>query len=1227
MTQIYSPKPNNGQDPSLPNFPNDQGSLAQQISDQQDVPESQLSQPQDITFVESQSIEEQESAQTSEVPLTQESSPEVIPINEQKLVSLKQQHNRSQSPQQYEDKLNQDFFEQSKTDSQFLSASQSKPHLRTKITGVAVAIAMLPVLAVGTATYYFGSQAINKQITEARRASASKLAEQELVQQRQLLETLLIGTGVTALLAGASAALWYSRNIRSKTFAPTTVTENETQPTQAEQTKLFTDATQHIRNSFKQEDILKATVEKARQVLSCDRVVVYSLNEASHGVVIAESVGVDWPRTLGVTIKDPCFEARYMEKYQNGRVKATENIYEAGFSSCYIEQLETLAVKANLVAPILNEGKILGLLVAHQCSKPRRWEQFEITWFAYLALQAGFALDNAKLLARATSLCQQADIETQWTQYFTQTVGHIRSCLKQEEILKIGVEEVRRVLQSERVVIYSLARDSQGVVIAESVAPGWPKALGVTIKDPCFEARYIEKYRNGRVKATDNIYEAGLTSCYIEQLEKLAVKANLVAPVLNEDKILGLLVAHQCSQPRLWQPHEIRWFSQVAMQIGFALENATLIADAANLRQQVDTETEWTQYFTETVGHIRASLKQEDILETAVEQVRRVLNSDRVVIYGMDAECREVVLYESVAPGWPRALGVKIVDPCFETKYIEKYRNGRVNATNNIYDAGLALCYIEQLEKLAVKANLVAPVINEGKLLGLLIAHQCSQPRIWQQHEIRWFSQIAMQIGFALDNATLIANAANLRQQADTETEWTQYFTDTVTYIRKSLKEEDILKVSVKEVRRILECDRTVVYSLDQNSQGVVIAESVAPGWPKALGVTIKDPCFEARYMEKYQNGRVKATDNIYEAGLTPCYIEQLEKLAVKANLVAPILNEGKILGLLVAHQCSEPRVWQQHEIRWFSQIATQVGFALDNAKLIERNALAYQVVESFSRQQSQPQQELLQQLAKLLKDREISVKTLSNTAANLSESLAATLQQIQGIADASKSITATAEQAKIQVQRNDRTLQQGQETVKQTVNSISALQEVVTDSAVKTKHLSQYCQKLSDLVHLVSNLTEQMNSQTINVTIAASKSENGSKESVTANAEKVRALRLKLLEVIAEIQPLVAYITKGTNEVVAVMEAGTQQVVAGTQSLGVIQQQLDRIAVTSSLVNKVVEEIIQAAANQAQNSHWIGQSILAVTNLAHQTSEKSQALAESLTELAATVDQQLDEL
>ncbi len=49
----------------------------------------------------------------------------------------------------------------------------------------------------------------------------------------------------------------------------------------------------------------------------------------------------------------------------------------------------------------------------------------------------------------------------------------------------------------------------------------------------------------------------------------------------------------------------------------------------------------------------------------------------------------------------------------------------------------------------------------------LLISVQL--PRNWQQLEIRWVTQIATQVGFALDNAKLLADAKQLQHQLENE--------------------------------------------------------------------------------------------------------------------------------------------------------------------------------------------------------------------------------------------------------------------------------------------------------------------------------------------------------------------------------------------------------------------------------------------------------------------------
>ena len=614
--------------------------------------------------------------------------------------------------------------------------------LKAKTAAILVGSAvMLPILAVGTVTYYFGSQAINKQEILAKRVDTISLVETELARQQRQLAALLIGTGTTALLAGAVAALGTKKLLEAIAKIPTDETPEEIK-TQVD--RLVDD----LSPSTSQTNILKAIVEEARNYLNCDRVVVYALNQDKYGVIVAESVALGYTQALGQTIEDPCFAARYLDQYRDGRVRAIDDIYQVEMTPCHREQLEKLEVKANLVTPIINEGQLFGLLVAHQCEKPRQWQQEEVEFLHQLAKKAGLALENANLWNSMVGFQTKAERERKWTNYFTDAIQYIRASIKQDDVLEISVEEVRRVLECDRVVVYSLNQDQYGVVIAESVSAGYPRALNKTIEDPCFAARYLDKYRDGRVRAIDNIYEAGMSRCYIEQLETLEVKANLVTPILNEGKLFGLLVAHQCSQPRNWQDYEIRWVTQIATQVGFALDNATLL-------EKLKNDGLPTQLLNNFSLSISEKTSKSELLKIAVEQARKVIQLDRVIVYQFDDNLNGNIVAESVVRGYPRAINSQIKDPCFARKYGEKYRQGRIKAIANIHQANLTSCHLEQLESLSVKASVVVPILQDEQLFGLLIGHQCKQPRIWSRSEIDLFAQLALQLGLALDRVEL----------------------------------------------------------------------------------------------------------------------------------------------------------------------------------------------------------------------------------------------------------------------------------------------------------------------------------------------------------------------------------------------------------------------------------------------------------------------------------------
>ena len=355
-------------------------------------------------------------------------------------------------------------------------------------------------------------------------------------------------------------------------------------------------------------------------------------------------------------------------------------------------------------------------------------------------------------LSGATLGQLQQQEEAEQEQLATQISLRLRQSQTMENLLRTSVKEVRKVLNADRVIIFGLDSSNwEGLVLAESVAPGWSQILRVRIDDPCFRNNHVELYKNGRVRAVDNIYqEPGLTDCYISMLEQFAVKANLVAPILKNEQLIGLLIAHQCSAPRHWQPSDIDLFKQLAAQVGLATEQVSYL-------EQQEEEAERVQLVTEISLRLRQCQHMEELLRTAVKEVRRALKTERVLICGLDPTSGEgLIVAESVTPGWPQMLRVKIDDPSLRNGQIEMYKNGQVRAIDNIYqEPGLTEGYIRMHEQFSVKAQLIAPLIKNNQLLGLMIAHQCSEPRRWQQSEIELFTQLSTQVGFITEQVNL----------------------------------------------------------------------------------------------------------------------------------------------------------------------------------------------------------------------------------------------------------------------------------------------------------------------------------------------------------------------------------------------------------------------------------------------------------------------------------------
>ena len=173
---------------------------------------------------------------------------------------------------------------------------------------------------------------------------------------------------------------------------------------------------------------------------------------------------------------------------------------------------------------------------------------------------------------------------------------------------------------------------------------------------------------------------------------------------------------------------------------------------------------------SEVISKIRASLDLDTIFKLAATEVRQLLEVDRVGVFRFYPESGYddgEFISEDVLPPYDSALNIRIHDHCFGDRYATHYAGGQIQAVGDILNDGLSDCHVAVLSQFQIRANLIIPLLRGQVLWGLLCIHQCSAPRAWQQSEIDFVKQIAVQLDVALYQAELLSQTQQKTQQLE----------------------------------------------------------------------------------------------------------------------------------------------------------------------------------------------------------------------------------------------------------------------------------------------------------------------------------------------------------------------------------------------------------------------------------------------------------------------------
>ncbi|MBE8967467.1 GAF domain-containing protein [Nostocales cyanobacterium LEGE 12452] len=548
---------------------------------------------------------------------------------------------------------------------------------------------------------------------------------------------------------------------------------------------------------------------------------------------------------------------------------------------------------------------------------------------------------------------KQLQLTVQYQKILARILAKIRAAVNIESLCSTSCQDICRQLKIERVAIYRFNEDWSGSFINRLGFAEHPwDALTAFGQDLVWEDSHLQETQGGRYRknepfAVADIYDAGHARCHIEVLEQFQIRAYAIAPIFIGPKLWGMLAAYQHSAPRQWYPHEVEFFAQAASHLGVAMQQAENLEQTKQRTAELQDAIARQRALTEVVGNIRSSVNPEIILDTACQELCKLLKLERAAIYRFNEDWSGefVSQFGMVEAQWDRInpFGRNLVwqDTHLQETKGGRYRNNESFVVNDIYQAGHSRCHIDILEQFKIRAYTLAPIFIGPKLWGLIAAYQHSGPRQWANYEVEFLGQVGAQLGVAIQQAENLAQSKQQASALQDAIARQRALTEVVGKIRSSLNIDLILKTTCQEVCKLLRVERVGVYRFNEDWSGEFVSNfgMVEAQWdsinPFGKNLVWEDTHLQETKGGRYRNNENFAVEDIYKAGHSRCHLDILEQFKIRAYALIPIFVGRNLWGLLAAYQHSAPRQWDSVEVEFLGQVASQLGVALQSSQMV----------------------------------------------------------------------------------------------------------------------------------------------------------------------------------------------------------------------------------------------------------------------------------------------------
>lgn len=323
---------------------------------------------------------------------------------------------------------------------------------------------------------------------------------------------------------------------------------------------------------------------------------------------------------------------------------------------------------------------------------------------------------------------------------------------------------------------------------------------------------------------------------------------------------------------------------------------------------------------------ISSSLRVEDIYEPFVEQVRKLVDFDRIDLALID---HETWTFRPAYVSGIRLPGDDLPDPTplsrTNKEYIARTGARLLIGEHNLDSLAARIPTMKEPLAAGLRSAIAVPLTWHGRVIGVLTLRS-KKRNAYGDQDVAHVSRVGAEITGAI-------SAAEMHRALERDARERTVIAELGRIIGSSIHIDEVDERFIEQLRQLIPFDRIAIYSIDPetgNKSLNHIHGPAVPGWDAGVGVP---PGPLTKLAMERGSGIIRHVGQVYSENHPHPWEDAGTRVGLKSALAVPLIQRGRVIGAMCLRTRTE-RAYSERDLLLAERVAAQMAAAVANAHL-----------------------------------------------------------------------------------------------------------------------------------------------------------------------------------------------------------------------------------------------------------------------------------------------------